>query len=328
MLWTPGCPGEVWGSLGTNTCGVKDRTPPAPAATVAGARGVLGTTAGCAADCINVAGGSALMMCDPALTETELVDWLLFTSGLCMATPVWHVVLAPTAGLTLLLPFKVAPDRAVCTGGLTSVTVRPVAWFTGWAEATIFCAFIRCVCVTLFDAGGFIELASPFDITGPRLTAGADSAALLLLPTPLVTVVPSTGAALPELWEFIVWLPLKVCTRYEPLSPGWSGRGVTPLLSALPGSCPVVESVLTVDVSIVEPWGRRYDETPRTSTCLEGAQTMLNVMGNTLTHLLFSVTSGACFSCTLGETARKTTSVTLVTVTCFSIRLDQVPAGH
>lgn len=107
------------------------RIPLGPAATVAGIRGALGMTAGCGADCIIVVGGSALIMCDPALTDTELDGWLLFTSVVCMAIPVGAVVLATKAGLALLFPFKVAPDPAVCIGGLTSVTVGPVAWLTG-----------------------------------------------------------------------------------------------------------------------------------------------------------------------------------------------------
>lgn len=284
MLCMLGCPGEVWGSLGASIWGVIFRIPAGPAATVAGVRGALmapGVTAGDRAGCIIVVGGSALIMCDLPLTDAELDGWPLFTSGVCMPIPDCTVVLATTAALVLLFPFKVAPDPAVCIGGLTSVTVGPVGWLTGWAEATTLCEFMRGVWITLLDEGGIMGLASPLDNTGPLLTAETDTAETLLLPVPLVTVVPPRGAALPEVWEFIVWLPLKVCAEYEPTFPWWLGREVAPPLttSVLPGSCPVEESVLAVDASIVEPWGPRYDETPCASTCLDGAQTILNVMG-------------------------------------------------
>ena len=256
MLCILGCPGEVWGSLGANIWGVEARIPPGPAATVTGTRGALGMTAGCGADCIIVVGGSALIMCDPALTDTELGDWLLFTSGVWTVIPVWPVVLATKAGLAILFPFRVAPDPAVlCIGGLTSVTAGPAAWLTGWAETTTL-EFMRGVWMTLLVEGGVIAPATTLDITGPLVTAVTDAAALLQLPTPLVTVVPTRGAALPEVCEFIVWLPLKICAEHELTFPWWVGREVTPSLttSGVPGLCPVLETVLAVDASIiVEP---------------------------------------------------------------------------
>lgn len=81
-----------------------------------------------------------MIMCDPALTDTELDGWLLLTSGDCVPIP---VVLETTAGLALLFPFKVAPEPAVCIGGLTSVTVGPAAWLTVAAEATTLCELMR-----------------------------------------------------------------------------------------------------------------------------------------------------------------------------------------
>lgn len=116
-------------------------------------------------------------------------------------------------GLALLLfPFKVAPDPAVCIGGLTSATVGPGAWLTAGAEATTLCELMRGVWITLFDnEGGIIAEVNPFDNAGPLLTAVTDVA------VPLVTVVPTRGAAaLPELYEFIVLLPLKLFAENEP----------------------------------------------------------------------------------------------------------------
>lgn len=253
MLCMLGCPGEVWGSLGANIWGVRVRIPPGLAVTVAGLRGVLtapGVTVVCNADCINVVGGSALIMCGRALTVTEVDDWPLFTSGGWVPTTDCNVVLV--AVTTILFPFRVV----VCTGGLTSVTVGPVVWLAGWVETTTLCEFIRGVWMTLFDAGGIIGPGSPLlDNTDPLLTAAGPP----LLAPPLVTVPPWGAAALPGSWEFIVWLPLKVCTKYEPTFPWWFGRDVAPppSTSALPGSHPVVESALAVVESIVEPWGPR-----------------------------------------------------------------------
>ncbi len=317
MLCTLGCPGEVWASLGANIWGVRARIPPGPAATVTGIRGVLtapGVTAGCCgADCITAVGGSALIMCDPALTDTELDGWLLFTSGVFKPIPAWPVVLATTAGLALLFPFKVAPDPAVCIGGLTSATVGPAVWLTGWAEATTLCEFMRGVCITLFEEGGIIAAADPLDITGPLPAAVTDTAAQLLLPAPLATAVPPGGAALPEPWEFIVWLPLKVCAECEPAFPGWWGREVTPSLttSVLPGSCPALESVLAVDASIAEPWGPRRGETPLHFNLFRRSTNNPECDGARLWHMYwFSLSAPAlAFRVTLGEAKRKTTLV-------------------
>lgn len=103
------------------------RIPVGPAAaTGVGVRGELmapGETTGDRAVCIIVVGGSALIMCDLPLTDAEFDGWPLFTSGVCMPIPDCTVVLATTAALVLLFPFKVATDPAVCIGGLTSVTV-------------------------------------------------------------------------------------------------------------------------------------------------------------------------------------------------------------
>lgn len=326
-----GCPGEVWGSLGGNIWGVRDLIPPGPATTVAAGRGakpVPGVTAGCGADCITAVGASALMMFDPALTGTILDGGPLFTSEVCMPIPVWTVVLATTAWLALLLPFKVAHDPEDCIGGLTSVTVGPAVWVTGWAAATTLCEFTRGVWITLFDEGGIIVVVSSFDNTAPLLTAVTDTPGSLLLPVTLVTAASPTETALPELWEFIDSLPLEACTGYELTFLWWLGKEVASLLptSVLPGSCPVVESVLAVDASIVVPWGLRWAETPCASTCSDGAKTILSVVEQhydtsrgflrLLWRLLLVYTV---------ETKRKTT---LLQRTCFSNRLDQVSAGH
>lgn len=298
MLWILGCPGVAWGSLGASIWGARARIPPVAAAAAAEVRGTVtapGVTVGCGADSVIVVGGSALMMCVPELMATELEGWPLFKSGVCMPIPVWLDALAATEALALLFPFKTAPDPTVCIGVLTSVTVGPVAWLIGWAEATTLWEFMSGVWITLFEEGGIVTPASPFDNTGPLLTAVTDIAALLLLPVPLVTIVPLRVAAFPELWEFIVWLPLKVCAEYEPTFPWWLGRKVTPLLTTgvLPGSCPVLESVLesvlAVDASIAEPWGARYVETPRTSTCLTRRTNNLECNGARLCH-------SCCFS--------------------------------
>lgn len=167
MLCTPDCPGAVCGSLGASIWGVRGRTAPAPAAIAAGGRGELtaaGLPTGCGVDCIIVAvavvvvvggggGGSALMMCEPALTAVEPDVWPSFAP-----TPAG---VPATAGLAALFPFKVASEPAVCIGGLTSVTVGPVAWFTGWAEAT--------TPVWMTPLEGLVPLDSPAPLL---LTAG------------------------------------------------------------------------------------------------------------------------------------------------------------
>lgn len=83
-------------------------------------------TASCDDVCI-AGGGSALITCNPVLTVTELVGWLLFRTEVCTAVPAWQEVL----GVTLLSPFRLMPDLPDCIGGLASVTVGPAAWLMG-----------------------------------------------------------------------------------------------------------------------------------------------------------------------------------------------------
>lgn len=77
------------------------------------------------------------MVCNRALTDSEVGGWASFTSGVCAPTPDCAAA---------LFPFKVAPDPAACAGGLASVTVAPVApvaGLTGRAWTTTLCEFTR-----------------------------------------------------------------------------------------------------------------------------------------------------------------------------------------
>lgn len=83
--------------------------------------------------------------------------------------------------------------------------------------------------------------------------------------------------------------------------------------------------MLAVDAFVVEPWGPGYDETPCTATCLEGAETILDVMGqdsDTSTGFSAPVLVFHVYS------ERLKSKTTLVTAYLLSNRLDQVPAGH
>lgn len=87
MLCTLGCAGEACGSLGASIWVVIPGAPAADMPRGLGAVMELGAAAaavaGCGADWIIVVGGSALMMCEPALTGCPL-----FTGGFCMPIPV------------------------------------------------------------------------------------------------------------------------------------------------------------------------------------------------------------------------------------------------